>query len=184
MIGHLVAVSSGKMSSSGAFAGNSSLPARSGASADRSRIVAAPASGRAEVSALGSSGSVLPFGQPSSYGEWLDEALEELSKVDDESREEGFPLCSERAKTNAESILRNLAGVTHVTPSVYPTSDDEIAIQFRVTSASTSVLVLCDSSGSGACFSYVDGKSRRARFDDALDLPNGFARAALLRINA
>lgn len=144
----------------------------------------ASAFGSANVKAFGSFAGVVPFFRSNSYETWLDEALEELSKVDDESREEGFPFCSERAKINAEAVLRNLAGVTSVTPSVYPTSDEEIAIQFGLTGAASSVLLLCDSLGGGACFSYVDGKSQRARFDDALDLPNGFAKAALLRINA
>lgn len=183
MIGHLSAASSGKMPSSGALTGNISLSIHSGASARRGRVLPAASFGSADVTVFGSAAAVLPFSLPNSYGEWLDEALEELSKVDNESREEGFPLCSRQAKNNAESILRNLAGITSVAPSVYPTSDEEIAIQFRVTGATSSVLLLCDSLGSGACFSYVGGKSQRARFDDALDLPNGFAKVALRRLD-
>jgi hypothetical protein len=79
-------------------------------------------------------------------------------------------------------VLRELQKVVELSPSVYPTADQEIAIQFVASQAS--VLILCDSSGSGACFSFIDGKNRRARFDDAVDLPSGFATAELLRLTA
>ena len=183
MTGHLGAVTPGKMPSSAAIAGNISPPVHSGVSGRGSGVVPMPALGGAEVSAFGPSlGFAVSIGLYGS-GDWLDGALDVLSKIDDESTGEGFPLCSGQAKINAEAILRNLAAITGVVPSVYPTSDREIAIQFRLARGASSVLLLCDSSGSGACFSYVDGKSQRARSDDALDLLDRLARGPLLRIN-
>ncbi len=114
---------------------------------------------------------------------WLDTALVELSEADDESVEEEFAPCSDLAKTNAATILADLANFILIAPTVYPTSDQEIAIQFRPDGSRASVLILCDSSGGGVCFSFIEGKNRRARFDDAADLPAGFVVAELLRLN-
>ena len=100
----------------------------------------------------------------------------------EESAEEGFAPSSRLLKANAKAVLRELQKAVELSPSVYPTADQEIAIQFVAGQAS--VLILCDSSGGGACFSFIDGKNRQARFDDALDLPSGFATAELLRLTA
>jgi hypothetical protein len=113
---------------------------------------------------------------------WLDNAFADLLEADIESAEEGFTPSSQLSKANAKVVLRELQKVVELSPSVYPTADQEIAIQFVASQAS--VLILCDSSGSGACFSFIDGKNRRARFDDAVDLPSGFATAELLRLTA
>ena len=78
-----------------------------------------PALGSAEVSAFGPSlGFAVSIGLYGS-GDWLDGALDELSKIDDGSVEEDLPLCSDRARINAEAILRNLAAITGVVPSIY-----------------------------------------------------------------
>ncbi len=183
MTGHLSAASPRKLPCFGAVIGSNSLPVRPGASGPKSGVRLEALFGGVKISSPGSCTGVFSLIRPGSLGAWLDEALEELSNIDDESEVEGFPLCSERARKNAEWVLRDLARITSIAPSVYPTSDKEIAIQFRATSAVGSVLLLCDSEGSGACFSYFEDKSQRARFDDARDLPNGFAKAALLRIN-
>jgi hypothetical protein len=113
---------------------------------------------------------------------WLDKALADLSEADTVAEEEGFAPSSRLSQANAKAILRELQKSIELSPSVYPTSDQEIAIQFVASEAS--VLILCDGFGGGACFSFVGGKNRWARFDDAMDLPSGFATAEVLRLTA
>ena len=113
---------------------------------------------------------------------WLDKALADLSEADTAAEDEGFAPSSRLSKANAKVVLRELQKSIKLSPSVYPTSDQEIAIQFVANEAS--VLILCDQFGGGACFSFVERKNRWARFDDAMDLPSGFATAEVLRLTA
>ena len=113
---------------------------------------------------------------------WLDKALADLSEADTAAAEEGFAPSSRLSKANAKVVLRELQKSIELSPSVYPTSDQEIAIQF--VASESSVLILCDQFGGGACFSFVERKNRWARFDDAMDLPSGFATAEVLRLTA
>ena len=115
-------------------------------------------------------------------GKWLDKALADLSEADTAAEDEGFAPSSKLSQENAKAILRELQKSIELSPSVYPTSDQEIAIQFVASEAS--VLILCDQFGGGACFSFVERKNRWARFDDAMDLPSGFAIAEILRLTA
>ena len=89
---------------------------------------------------------------------WLDKALADLSEADTAAEEEGFAASSKLSQENAKAILRELQKSIELSPSVYPTSDQEIAIQFVKSEAS--VLILCDQFGGGACFSFIDGKNR------------------------
>ena len=111
---------------------------------------------------------------------WLDKALLELSEADTAAAEEGFAPSSKLSQEKAKAVLQELQKAVELSPSVYPTSDQEIAIQFVENEAS--VLILCDQLGGGACFSFVERKNRWARFDDAADLPSGFATAEVLRL--
>lgn len=115
---------------------------------------------------------------PSQYhaGAWLSEALTELLDVDAEAQENGHEPPSQQAKNHAERILESLApsGEGWPAPSVYPTSDREIAIFFRSDSRRASVLILCASDGQGACFAFADGRGRRARYEDAGEMPDAF----------
>jgi hypothetical protein len=113
---------------------------------------------------------------------WWSDAMHELSEVEAEAHEEGYQPPAEEAKQSAERILRSLSGLRLPAPSVYPTQDREVAIFFRNESRQASVLILCDSLGSGACFAFADGKGRRARYDDAGELPDSFIRAQLLKL--
>lgn len=115
---------------------------------------------------------------------WLDAALEELQQCDEEANEEGYPAPSIAAKQNAKRILQEIAGMELIVPppAVYPTADREIAMLFRRATARAAVLITCDADGGGACFSIIAGKNRRARYDDAGDLPGAFVLSELQRL--
>lgn len=117
--------------------------------------------------------------QVSTTNVWLADALEELEQVDQEAAEEGFPLSNELSRGNARRILKELAREPYPAPTVYPTENGEIAILFQKRRAQAGVLILCEQDGSGACFSTIAGKKRRARYDDASDLPDAFVLSEL-----
>jgi hypothetical protein len=97
-----------------------------------------------------------------------------LRDVDDESREQGFEPCSAVAKGTATTVL---TGLSRRFPrrewEVYPTQEREVAIEVRGPAA-RGLLILCDAQGGATCFVTIDGKNRRARYDDASRLPDSF----------
>lgn len=113
---------------------------------------------------------------------WLSDALDELKEADDESTEDGLRLCSQIAKGNAKLILESLSEIEPLRPNIYPTEDQEIAIFFRKERGGGTVLLLSDSVGGGACFSSINGKNRRARYDDSTDMPDAFVKEQLLKL--
>jgi hypothetical protein len=115
---------------------------------------------------------------------WLQEALDELQNLDQESSECDWELTSPLAKENAERLLRALAYRVTLAPSVHPTADREVAIFFRNQSTGYGVLIACDSDGHAACFAHISGRNRRARYDDANDLPDGFVVEELDRLES
>lgn len=117
-----------------------------------------------------------------SISSWLSDALDELKEADAESAEDGLRLCSQIAKDNATQMLESLSEFEPLRPNVYPTEDQEIAIFFRKEKGGGTVLLLSDSVGGGACFSSIDGKNRRARYDDSTDMPDAFVKEQLLKL--
>ncbi len=115
---------------------------------------------------------------------WLDEAIKDLERVDDEAREEGFRAIDPVGKLNARHILESIRLAGLPGPSIYPTEDQEVAILFASGAPGAAVLVLCDSHGGGAYFASVGGKNRRARFDDATDIPRPFLIEELRNLKA
>lgn len=113
--------------------------------------------------------------------EWLDAALAELNDINQEVAEESLPEIVPDTKDQARRILCALA-TQSITPTVYPTEDGEIALYFKPLAAKSAVLILVGSDGQGACFSYINGKNRRARYDDASELPDVFVREQLRRL--
>lgn len=113
--------------------------------------------------------------------DWLNTALEELNNIDQEVSEETLPEIVPGTKDQARRILFALA-TQSIAPTVYPTEDGEIALYFKPLAAKSAVLISVGNDGQGACFSYVNGKNRRARYDDASELPDGFVREQLRRL--
>ena len=104
---------------------------------------------------------------------WLTDALRALTEVDDEIAEDGLPDVAPSARKEAERIIIALARHPWA-PTVYPTQDAEIAIHFKSPDAPGSVVVLLDRHGRGECYAYTGGRSRRAHYDAASDLPDSF----------
>ena len=112
---------------------------------------------------------------------WLADALEELAEIDDEIAEDGLPQVSDTTKTEAERLVRALAW-TPLAPSVYPTQDAEIALHFKSLGVSGTVVILLSDGGRADCHAYVDGRSRRAHYQNSSDLPDAFVLDQLRRL--
>ena len=110
--------------------------------------------------------------------DWLKDAIEELESIDDEVTEEALPEIQAHTKEKARAIMSALA-TQPVAPAVYPTADGEVALYFKSPVATSSVLILVGNDGQAAWFSYIDGKKRRARYEDATELPDEFVKAQL-----
>ena len=108
---------------------------------------------------------------------WLNSALEELDDVEREAIEEGLPEPSLLAKATAQRIILTVANMGLPQPSIYPAERREVAIFFKL--RTSGVLIHCGSRGEGICFATFAGKNRRARYDDAGDLPDEFVKEQL-----
>ena len=64
----------------------------------------------------------------------------------------------------------------------YPTSDGEVALVVPG-GHRRSVLVLCESRGGVLCSVNLNGRHRRARYDIATTLHDGFVREALMELD-
>ncbi len=113
---------------------------------------------------------------------WVADAIEELKHIDEEVAEEVLPEISVYTKEKAESIILALPKYA-IAPVIYPTMDGEIAIYFKLPDTSSSVLILVANDGQAACFSYIGGKNRRARYSDSSELPDEFVKEQLRVLN-
>ena len=119
--------------------------------------------------------------EPEQYKEWLNSVLRVFNHIDQEVAEESLPEIFPGTKDHARRILFALA-TQSIAPTVYPTEDGEIALYFKSPVATSAVLIVVGNDGQGACLSYVNEKTRRARYDDASELPDGFVREELQRL--
>ena len=108
----------------------------------------------------------------------LKDALHDLDEATAEAREQNLPAPSAAALTNARRLLRAMYRISPRRYEIYPTPDDEIAID-APGGHGRSVLLLCDSEGGALCLVNMNGAHRRARYSDADLLPDGFVREAL-----
>ena len=106
------------------------------------------------------------------------EAHRALSMIDDESREEGFPLCSDGVKNEASTLVDLLVQHFPRRYEVYPTDHGEIAIE-APSGPRRGVLIVLNGTGGASCFVTYDGKNRRATYDDAGCLPDAFVIEAM-----
>ncbi len=104
---------------------------------------------------------------------WLTDALRALQAIDDEIGEDRLPEIGSAARQEAARVITALARHPGA-PTVYPTQDGEIAIQFQSRDIPESVVILIDGHGRGKCYAYTGGRSQRAHYDAASDLPDGF----------
>ena len=108
----------------------------------------------------------------------LREALQDLDAAEGEAREEGFPIPSDTALGNARRLLRAMYRILPRRFEVYPMPDGEIAIDVPG-GCGHSVILLCEPAGGALCLVNMNGRHRRARYDDTHDLPDGFVCEAL-----
>lgn len=109
---------------------------------------------------------------------WIADAIDELKHIDGEVAEEALPEISADTKEKARRII--IALPKHlIAPTIYPTMDGEIAIYFKSPDVTSSVLILVGNGAQAACFSYIKGKNRRARYEDSSDLPDEFVKEQL-----
>ena len=127
----------------------------------------------------GGHGEAFPNTQEGKPGrEWIQAAMMELDCIDEEVAEEALPEIRSDTKATARKIIFALMDQP-IAPTVYPTSDAEIALYFKSPATTSSVLLLVGNDGQAACFSYIHGKNRRARYEDASEIPDEFVRAQL-----
>ena len=79
------------------------------------------------------------------------EALTDLWESTDEAKDEGFPIPSAAALSNAERLLKAMFEVQPQRFEVYPTQDGEIAID-APSGRGSSVILLCASDGGALWF--------------------------------
>lgn len=111
----------------------------------------------------------------------LEKALAELADAPVEAQEEGFPIPSDLALGHAGRLIRELHRVFPRRYFIYPTPDAEVAVD-APGSTGSSVLILCDSDGGALCLVNMKGKHRRARYETADQLPDGFVFEALTEL--
>lgn len=112
----------------------------------------------------------------------LQAALSDLDSAVDEAREEKFDtLPSDGVIESARRILERMYETHRCRFEVYPTQDGEIAISASA-EQQRSVLVICDKEGGALCSVNLNGLHRRARYDSAATLPDGFVKEALAEL--
>ena len=111
----------------------------------------------------------------------FDEALSDLADIENEAREEGFPIPSEKAQRNAKRLLHHVHEVMAEGFGLYATPDAEVAIDISG-GPGCGLLLLCESSGELFCIFNKHSVSRNARYLDAGLPPDDFVRDALVAL--
>ena len=109
---------------------------------------------------------------------WMPNALAQLSQIDKEAAEEGYPPISDTAKRSVERLLFAL-GDSPIEPAVYPSKDGEIAIYFKSPVVMAALLILVNNRGGAGCYASTHGENRRWRCDDSSVLPDEFLKEQL-----
>ncbi len=113
---------------------------------------------------------------------WYLSALKELDELDTEIAEEGLPEITTDMKKEARRIIEKLKNQP-LAPIIYSTEEGEIVIQFKSPVKPSIVAIELDNKGEGACFCYINGKNRYARYQDCSELPDGFVKEQLQLLN-
>ena len=108
----------------------------------------------------------------------LSDALNDLREVSDEAREEGYPMPSGLALSNAERLLKAMYEIAPRRFEVYPTPDGEIAID-APNGDGQSELLLCQPEGGALCLANLRDGHRSNSYQNANALPDSFLRKSL-----
>ena len=111
----------------------------------------------------------------------LRDALNDLHEVADYAREEGFPVPSKSAISNAGRLLKETHKISALHLEVYPTPDGEIAVHVP-NGRGRSVVLLCDSDGGVLCMANLDSGHHRKGYLVADTLPDRFLREVLMEL--
>ena len=106
--------------------------------------------------------------------------MADLQDVIEEAREEGYPIPSNLAISNAKLLLERLYRFTPRRYEVYPTPDAEIAID--APGDGGSVVVFCDSNGGALCMANLPDGHRTKSYSTTELLPDSFVREALAKL--
>ena len=110
------------------------------------------------------------------------DALKQLEELDSEVTEEGLPEINSNTKQQAKIIIKELKNQS-LAPIIYSTEKGGIVIQFKSPVKPSIVAIELNNNGQGACFSYINGKNRRAQYQDSSELPDEFVREQLQLLN-
>lgn len=113
---------------------------------------------------------------------WYASALKELDELDAEAAEEGLPEIAPDIKKEGRRIIEKLKNQP-LPPIIYSTEEGGIVVQFKSPVKSSVVAIELDNSGEGACFCYINGKNRYARYQDCSELPDEFVKKQLQLLN-
>ncbi len=92
-----------------------------------------------------------------------------INHLEEECKQEGFDTFSETARENTQQILNEVyVEFPDYDYDIYPTENQEIAIDLTP-QPGRGILILCDSKGSVAYFSTLDGKNSHFRCDNIED---------------
>ena len=100
--------------------------------------------------------------------------LDELATVQDEAREDGYPVPSEKLVANVQEFLVQLYQIAPLPYTIYPMERGEIAIDARAESIG-SVALLCHEEDTW-CAASLHNKSCRAWTRDRNNPPEPFKR--------
>ncbi len=106
--------------------------------------------------------------------------MADLRGVLEEAKDEGYPLPSSLAVSNAKLLLERLHRFAPRRYEIYPTPDAEVAID--APGDGSSVVILCDSSGGVLCMANLPGGHRTRSYSSTESLPDGFVREALAKL--
>ncbi len=108
----------------------------------------------------------------------LVQALDEIDRVADEARSEGYQIPGTAAIDNAKRIIKCIYDNLSHPFQVYPMPDGEVAVDVT-NDDGNSVLILSCSDGGTLCFVNINGNQRRARYSNSDALPDCFMHEAL-----
>ena len=111
----------------------------------------------------------------------LNGALRDLGDIGEEAEEKQIALPSDEARQNAESLLFAMYRIYPRQFSVYPSPEGDVVLE-TTSAAGDSLIIVCYSDGRLLCLVCCGQSSRRARYENAEQLPDGFLREALLEL--
>ena len=119
--------------------------------------------------------ATLPAAEPLSTE--LVDAIADIDGATGEAKEQGFPVPSQIALSNAIRLVRRLYRIAPRRFEVYPTPDAEIAID--APGKGSSVILLCDSDGGALCMINLPDGHHTKFYPTTDTLPDGFVSEAL-----